>query len=136
MDMKWLVGTTCPTGVVVTRLHICFDVGITHLFAFLILIPLDVLVLDFLDVKASYLNHDAGDWQDGADVVDDIDMRPDLRLHRRREPAVGPSPVVEAGFAIAETASACTSRLPTSSHKLRNIVTQCHLGTEQLLLFC
>ena len=56
-------GTTCPTGVVVTRLHICLDVGIAHLFAFLILLAFDFLILDFLDIEGGCLNHDAGDWQ-------------------------------------------------------------------------
>lgn len=63
MDMKWSVGTTCPTGVVVTRLYICLDVGIAHLFAFLILLAFDFLILDFLDIEGGRLDHDAGDWQ-------------------------------------------------------------------------
>ena len=123
VDFKMLTRATGLACEPVACLHIRLDIGIAQLFSFLILLAFDILILDLLNIKRGRLDDNLRDRQDRADIVDDVDMCSNLGFHRRREPAFGPSPVIKAGLAMAETVSASTPRLPTCSHKLRDIVT-------------
>ena len=123
MDFKVITRATCFTDIAVTRLHIRLHVGIAQLLALLVAFSPYIIVLNLLDIEGCRFNSNPGDWENGADIIDDVDMCPDLGLHCRCEPAIRPSPVIKAWLTMSETASACTSRLPTCSHKLRNIVT-------------
>ena len=100
VDLKMVTRSTAPASEAVSGLHIGLDVLITQLLTLLVLFPFDSRIPDLLDVEGCTLDDDPRDGQDGAYLVDDVLVGPDLRLHRWSEPAPRSFPVVAPLFPV------------------------------------
>lgn len=103
VDLKLFPCSAVPAFESVTGLHVCLDVLIAQLLSLLVLYSFDPRIPDLLDVEGCSLDDYPRDRQNRTDIIDDVLMRPDLRLHRRSEPTLGALPVVEAGRAVSQT---------------------------------
>ena len=80
--------STVLTDMTVSEKNVLAHVPKPELIALLIARPLDIRILDLLDVEGCGFNHDLGDGKQSADRIDARNVRLDTVLHGRRKPSL------------------------------------------------